>query len=415
MLMLEDYMHLTKRFGIVAASQLPMHYLLAVKPRSPLQMLTQSSHESLNIYHRVLGKVILIFLSLHAIFYLNFFVLNNLLSVKLQNIQVILGLVSITLLSVVGTSALSSFRRLNYALFYTIHVVGSASFPVIIYFHVPYVRPYAIQCIAISLINIAVRLWSTESVPALAKVVDGTNIVSISAKHSRRLAISPGQHMYLRFRKGVHTYPLGGNPFTVASVRGSQIVFLLRVLQGETTRLQTTLQSAPNAAEKPVRLEIGLEGPYGHSQYLPDLSQFQHVMLFAGGIGATFTWPLWNAFTRNTRSLEFHWAVRSLVDASWIESLDEVMEPTSSGKSHLYVTSGGLLKAMQGRIARVGEVHSGRPDIPKLVESAFARHTGKIAILVCGPRSLGRQLREAVGKQIMSGRDVYWHEEAFGF
>jgi hypothetical protein len=418
-------MHLTKRFGIVAASQLPLHYLLAVKsPYSPLQILLQASHESLNPAHRVLGKVILVFLSLHALFYLNFFLLSNLLAMKLQNQQVILGLFSITLLSVVGTSALSVFRRWNYRAFYTIHVIGSTSLPIIIYFHVPYVRPYATQCMVVSLINITIRLWGIESVPAIAKVVDGTNIISLSAKHGRRLSIAPGQHMYLRVRKGV-IYPYReGNPFTVASVSGSKTVLMVRILKGDTKRLQTTILSTPVAAGAPVSLNVGLEGPYGHSQYLPDLLQFQHVMLFAGGIGATYTWPLWKHTRRlqnmpggSAPSLEFHWTVRSLVDASWIELLDELAtgDLTSKARFHLYVTSpGDSLTSMRGRITSMGEVHAGRPDVPKLVERGLASHKGKIAILVCGPWSLSRQLRKEVGRHVVSGRDVYWHEEAFG-
>src|SRR3954454_16095317 len=37
----DDYLHLTKRFGHVAASQLPFHYMMAIKsPLSPVQIAT---------------------------------------------------------------------------------------------------------------------------------------------------------------------------------------------------------------------------------------------------------------------------------------------------------------------------------------------------------------------------------------
>jgi NAD(P)H-flavin reductase len=418
-------MHLTKRFGIVAASQLPLHYLLAVKtPHSPLQFMLQASHESLNSAHRVLGKVILLFGSLHALFYLNFFVLNNLLATKLQNQQVILGLTSFTLLGVVGTSSLSAFRRWNYRAFYATHVVGSTSLPLLIYLHVPYARRYAAQCVMISVINIAMRLSCTESVTAVAEVVDGTNIICLAAQ-GRRLSINPGQHMYLKIRKGISAYPyLDGNPFTVASAGDSRTLLVARVLGGNTKRLQAAILSARVAAGTPVSLIVGLEGPYGHSQYLPDLSQFQHVMLFAGGIGATYTWPLWRHIRGlqkmqgvSAPSLEFHWAVRSLVDASWIESLSELAtgDLANNARLHLYVTSSDKsLTSFRARVNWGGEVRFGRPDIPWLVGRSFARVKGKIAVLVCGPRTLSRQLREEVGTHVVSGRDVYWHEEEFG-
>jgi hypothetical protein len=59
----------------------------------------------------------------------------------------------ITLLGVLGTSALSVFRRRNYRAFYTIHATGSTILPFLVYFHVPYVRPYAIQCMVVVAFN----------------------------------------------------------------------------------------------------------------------------------------------------------------------------------------------------------------------------------------------------------------------
>ena len=289
-----DYMHLTKRFGIVAASQLPLHCLLAVKsacsplPGYPpsLSRVTQSSPSCFRQSHpRLLVPPCIILPEL-----LRFLI--DLLAIKLQNEQVILGLFSITLLSVVGTSALSVFRRWNYRAFYTIHAIGSTSLPIIIYFHVPHVRPYATQCMVVSLINITTRLWCTESVPAIAKVVDGTNIINLTAKHGRRLSISPGQHMYLRARKGVHTY-CEGNPFTVASVSGSKTVLMVRVLKGNTKRLQTTILSAPVAAGAPVSLSVGLEGAVQPVSTSSRSVTVPACHALCGQDWATYAWPLW--------------------------------------------------------------------------------------------------------------------------
>ncbi|KAL8877139.1 MAG: hypothetical protein Q9198_004794, partial [Flavoplaca austrocitrina] len=104
----DDYLHLTKRFGIIGASQLPLHYLLALKSSwSPITYLTRLSHEELNPYHRALGRIILLFVSLHASFYLNFFIQKSLLTKRIRDPDVILGLLAITTFLTVGTTALA--------------------------------------------------------------------------------------------------------------------------------------------------------------------------------------------------------------------------------------------------------------------------------------------------------------------
>ena len=130
-------MHLTKRFGIVAASQLPLHYLLAMKSAySPVQMLTKMSHEQLNSAHQVLGRIIQILLSLHAMFYLNFFIQINVLAKRAKDRDVILGLVCISIITLTATTALASLRRWNYRVFYVVHVISATLFLPLAYFHV---------------------------------------------------------------------------------------------------------------------------------------------------------------------------------------------------------------------------------------------------------------------------------------
>ncbi|KAK6414926.1 hypothetical protein LTR95_017660, partial [Oleoguttula sp. CCFEE 5521] len=92
----DNYLHLTKRFGIVAASQLPFHYLLLLKsPYSPIQMIAQSSHETLNASHQLLGRLITCLLYSHAVLYLNLYVVNGLLIAKLKQAYVLCGVAGI--------------------------------------------------------------------------------------------------------------------------------------------------------------------------------------------------------------------------------------------------------------------------------------------------------------------------------
>lgn len=69
-----DYIHLTKAFGTLAASNLPLHFFLSGKSRSFLHRhLIHYSHDQVNVLHRWLGRLIFTFITFHAILYLNYF------------------------------------------------------------------------------------------------------------------------------------------------------------------------------------------------------------------------------------------------------------------------------------------------------------------------------------------------------
>ena len=90
-----DYMHLTKRLGHVAVSQLLFQYLLPIKATwSPIQLATGLSHETLNPYHRLCGRIIHIFLTAHMLLYLNFFFVISVLSTRLYDRDAQFGLLS---------------------------------------------------------------------------------------------------------------------------------------------------------------------------------------------------------------------------------------------------------------------------------------------------------------------------------
>ena len=113
--MIIDYLLLTKRFAIVAASQLPIHYLLSAKsPLNPIQRLLRLSHEELNVYHRLLGRIVLIFVLTHAGLYLNFYIQKDLLFKRIKDIDVQLGLLAATSLTILGTTAISFVRSYSY-------------------------------------------------------------------------------------------------------------------------------------------------------------------------------------------------------------------------------------------------------------------------------------------------------------
>ena len=156
-----DYLHLTKRFGIVGASQLPFLYLLIWKSSwSPIQTLTRSSHETLNVYHQSLGRIITLLVFLHAAFYLNFYVQSNILGNKLKEAYVLCGIAGTISFAAIGTTALSPVRRWSYRVFYAVHVILATALLPVLFFHVHHIRIYLYETAAIYALNSLTRWLS---------------------------------------------------------------------------------------------------------------------------------------------------------------------------------------------------------------------------------------------------------------
>ena len=57
-----------------------------------------------------------------------------------------------------------------------------------------------------------------------------------------------------------------------------------------------------------------------------------------------------------------------------------------------------------------------RPDLGKIVDEVFrAGNEERVAVLVCGPARMARELRKHVGKWVGRGREVWFHDESFGW
>jgi hypothetical protein len=446
-------MHLTKRFGIIGASQLPFHYLLAMKsPYSPVQKLTQLSHEQLNRAHQILGRVIQILLTLHAIFYLNFFILSGLLAKRTQDRDVILGLTCISIFTVLGTTALGFLRTWNYRVFYTVHVVGATILLPLLYFHVHHVRVFVLECAGVLLLNVLLRTLSTAKYPGSLSLLSGTNLVQVTVPLSGPTKQwRPGQHVYLHPPSSSESKlpsRMRMNPFTVASLpkKDGQLLLVARTLSGNTRSLALAARSAEMRAGND-SMTLIIEGPYGVSAYLPDFSKFDRVLLIAGGVGATFIIPLWRHIRDSRRNghmpkdgdIRLVWSVRKLAETSWAfppisTEAGSKANFTAGEEKEIYVTGvkGGAVNSSHDSIELAETdtlvdaddekqlldqgiaVKHNRPDLREIVDETFNGHVGKVAVLVCGPVGMGTQLRYEVGRWVKRGKNVYYHAEIFG-
>ncbi|ORY12548.1 ferric reductase like transmembrane component-domain-containing protein [Clohesyomyces aquaticus] len=458
-----DYMHLTKRFGIIGASQLPLHYLLALRsPYSPIQYLTRLSHEQLKAPHQALGRIIYLFFLLHVAFYLNGFVQLGFLAKRIKDKDVILGLLSISLFTILSTTSLEPLRRWNYRVFFTTHVLIASTVLVPLYFHVSHIRPYILETIAVFLLHQILRILSTKIFPGTITLLPGTQLVQIRiplSSSSTALKWKPGQHVYLRHPSpSTSLFRLQNNPFTIASLpaKDKQLLLIARTLNGTTKHLADLARSLSSRdGGIHASIPLTLEGPYGASSHVPNLVAFDRILFVAGGVGATFVVPVWRSVVEESGSgdaaassvvnrVRFIWAVRKLAETRWVFP-ESASISTSGSEMHattapveIFVSrpSGADLQVNangdaddielaehdqllgfeeQMHSLRKGVVvHSGRPKMDRIIEEVFGKGL-RVAVLVCGPRGLVEEVRERVGWWVGRGAEVWVHEEVFGW
>ncbi|TID24397.1 hypothetical protein E2P81_ATG02700 [Venturia nashicola] len=452
----DDYMHVAKRFGLVGASQLPLHYLLAIKsPWSPIALLTRRSQEQLNVYHQILGRIIQTLFSLHAIFYLNFFWQFGWLAKRVKDNDVILGLSGITIIAVIGTTALGPLRRLSYRVFYFVHIIGATILLPVLYYHVRHLRMYILESAAVYVLHILLRWISSKTYPGTLSIVPGTNLVRASIPSPKK-KWKAGQHVYLTTAIPITGGTVGTlkNPFTIASIprADGNLTLIARTLKGPTKTLASKARASALAG---TNTKLQIEGPYGIR--LPSFAQFDRILLVAGGVGATFIIPIYRSIITsrlnapNNTSLSdirLIWSVRKISETSWALPIPETSGKGGNGREmgaeqDLYITGTGSedagagykevdqgesIEMMGERGGLVGDGDEGvsleeqgmqikyrRPDLRDLVDETFGQgQTGKVAVLVCGPPGMGAQVRREVGRWVKKGKNVYFHSEEFG-
>jgi hypothetical protein len=463
-------------------------------PYSPVQWLTRLSHEQIKASHQILGRITFLLFVLHTAFYLNFFVLSGFLAKRIKDWDVIWGLISMVLFSAISTTALGFVRRRNYRIFYTSHIVIANFIIIPLYLHVSHIRIYVYEVIAVEALHLVFRALRLKTYQGTIRLLPGTNLVQIRIplpQDSGALSWKPGQHVYLSRPRSTGKAPKWydqwlminkTNPFTIASLpsKDNELLLVARTLNGNTKYLgqlaQKLSQGGSNVPMLPTAggdipiLPLALEGPYGASTRLPDLSDYDRVLLVAGGVGATFIIPIHRSI------LEYHdptpagtqirciWAVRKLAETQWAfpvssppnvnDEEDAGARVTGNGLLHglsnveVYVTqpSGSNMQvdASASGVFRIDDeddedgeafemqeneqllgmeeqmekprkgmvVRSGRPDLSNVVDEVFSKGM-RTAVICCGPKRLTADLKSRVEVWVKRGHEVFWYDETF--
>ncbi len=381
------------------------------------------------------------------------------------------------------STALRPVRRYSYRLFFIIHLVLGITIPLMILLHAAPAKAFLIESLGVFFLDLISRKMDTVTGNATLETIPGTNLIKISASIPQskvnRFRAHPGSHIYLSIpaaaRKAMSATSISHllfeflfNPFTVASIdeETGDLTLVARHNGGPMTaalgRLagtpKPTRSTTPNTADDD-NIPLSIEGPYGAAARFPHLStDFDRILLVAGGIGATFTLPLYRAIASENPSakVEMVWAIRSAGDATWAVTGKEAQALLKDNNLQMFVTGDMASSDGQGRGSgrqaagrrtngaaqgtatgasdEEGEVELSamyrdrrrgrytaqhnrkRPDLKEAVDDLFKHgQEERVAVLVCGPKEMAREVREHVGVWVKKGRAVWYHREGFGF
>lgn len=448
-----DYLHLTKRFGIIAISQFPIQYLLALKTLNPFAYVFRSSHEQINRYHRVLGRLIHLLLTLHAIFYNIFFIGSGIWLTRFFAPVVFAGVLGYLALCALSTTAVAYVRELSYRVFFITHLAVAFAVPAMVYYHAASARLYLIEALVLFMLDLAARKIITVMSPATVELIPGTNLLKVTASLPLTKAAKyrgrPGAHIYLSIppasrpsavpaSRSYLLFEFMYNPFSVSSVdeQSGDLTFVARARSGPVTHRLAELASSTNSENSNSKIPLNIEGPYGAAtkvfQELLDIN-IRRILLIAGGVGATFAVPIYHAVQAENPSarIQLVWAIRSPGDAAWAAEGSNGKTLLEDDNVDVYLTSGlgvaddndnaaGVpMESLQPdpqNDAVTAQFIRRRPNIDNIVSETFRQDPNeKIAVLICGPAEMAREARKSVTPWVMKGRKVWWHSESFGW
>lgn len=391
---------------------------------------------------------------------MNFFVEKGILQRRLFAPVVFAGVVAFAAMNMMTSTAAATIRRYSYRVFFVTHLFGAFAIPPLVFFHAKSSRLFMAKAIIVFIIDLGVRRYRTVRALSKLETIPGTNLIKISASipqqkvqafHSR-----PGSHIYLSVpaaaRPGASPtsreallFEFLFNPFTVASVNEEtgDLTLVARQLDGPLTRHLGSFANADSGIDDD-EVPLCIEGPYGAASLHFDKligSTVDRVLLISGGVGATFTVPIYQAILQENPNakVQLVWSIRGAGDAAWATVAETSV--LDDPNVHIYQTGDALNSESTGPMAGLpaetnpegememnaiqrdrrrnlvaGEHSRRRPDLRKIVDDFFRLGAEeRVAVLVCGPETMGREVREYVGAWVKRGREVVWHNEGFGW
>jgi len=269
----------SQRYHRITTCNIALITFLALK-NTPLAFLTAYSYERLNILHQAAGYCTVLFAMLHAVLFIVTDAKLGSLSNLLELAQIMGMVAGFAMLSILTTALI--LRGIRYEAFYIVHIVMFMLVIIAVGMH-----RSEFQTKSIYIIIFSACIWGSDRLLRGFRIVlrafgNRANVyplprggVRIVMRRTPWRAV-PGAHVFLWIPK---VRAIETHPFTIVSTNPLQIVISSR--DGFTRDLFSLASKSPGAL-----LRASCDGPYGT---LPNFARFDHVVLVAGGSGATFT------------------------------------------------------------------------------------------------------------------------------
>ncbi|KAI0005228.1 ferric reductase NAD binding domain-containing protein [Xylariaceae sp. FL0662B] len=307
---------LAARFGWMAAGNMVLVVFLALK-NTPFAILTAYSYERLNALHQISGYTTLVYAICHGCVYSAYFINEGRVDVLRKEIVTAAIILGFSIFSTVLAGMI--LRRLNYELFYIIHVVLFLVIVVALGLH----RPSFDEDRVLYATVLIGALWFSDRLIRVSRLIynsvnNEATVYALPEQGTRIVLKKP----LLRARPGKHCYvwipkirAFETHPFTIVSSNPMELV--INTHSGFTRDLHKHAAQNPGAS-----LKVSVEGPYGT---LPNTMDFDKVVLVAGGSGATFTFgiaaDMLQRMTENSKQqIDFIWAVRGHDNLLWFSN-----------------------------------------------------------------------------------------------
>jgi hypothetical protein len=447
------------RVGLLFVVNLPVLYILGAKTNQPLQYLTGWSYEGLNIFHRRLGEWMVAYGFLHgvAMFGVWYTLLRPFRFTLIRYLTarvVLLGIFSLVAYIAIWITSIGWVRYLYYEAFLGLHIVLQVAALVLLFFHHPYSRPYVIAALVIwAADRVASRMFlSKRKLVASLQIAEDQKTVLMFCEVPLRPSKMPiGANILHGWQPGQHVFVivpgLGGwhslqsHPFTIASPAPPADMKMGRWPLQLTIRAQDGFsKDLLIFAKHHQHTEVWLDGPYGSDEALQALRSADRTCLVAGGSGIAVTYPLAcdryievpdalvsarvvyeNGVKRGPQDLVYAqsesvehthiWVRQDARADSWIGHVPKDVNVSESQSRR------GVIDLINAKFETAG-VHTRRPDIPTELRGWVMQGTRsqqKMIVVVSGPDSLVRDVRNAVATLVREGFNIEIHVEKFGW
>jgi predicted ferric reductase len=454
--------NLRGRTGMLAALNMIPTVLFALR-NNPLISWLQTPYDTFNLFHRWLGRIVVVEALLHTVAWLA--VTHNQGSWPAVRMGLVggphagsymAGMVACAAVTIISIQAWSPIRHAFYETFLNVHKAMALTFLCGVYVHLKWDNlpqvPWGITCFVLYGTEYAVRIfyiiyhnysrkygWTEVEVEALD--ADSTRV---TFKLPRPWHPKPGAH--------VHAYIpqlawLSSHPFSVAwnDVRpvtigrsadmlptsekddtdydrktelAGTVSLVVRSRGGFTKRLYDRANSMP---DRKWRTRGALEGPYGGHD---SLRSYGTLLLFAGGVGIThqvqYVKDLVEGYHNGTcaaRKVVLIWSVPNTEALEWVRPwMDEILR--LPGRKDiltikLFITKPRTRQETQTKTGSIS-TYPGRCNPQTVIDQEIRDRVGAMAVTVCGPGAFGDAVRKAVRSRVQIGV-IDFIEEAFSY